>query len=159
MRGCRFYRSRAPVGLQRCAQNEPPPGDADPGPAVPNFDAVGARELRVVRLETFVRQPGRPATGSAQVDSQDSPRQAFARQQRVAIRVESTTVHEDRVGQIGPVLDRTISADLPYIARAFTKGPTRCPERGPLIDVQTHRRGRWLVELGVGPDGPMGAAS
>jgi hypothetical protein len=26
----------------------------------------------------------------------------------VAIRVESTTVHEDRVGQFGPVLDRTI---------------------------------------------------
>src|SRR5207249_653851 len=43
----------------------------------------------------------------------------------VAIRVERTTVHEDRVGQIGPVLNRTIGADLPFIARALAKGPTR----------------------------------
>ncbi len=42
-----FNRSWAPVRLQRCPQNEPP-GDADPGPAIPNFDAVGAREVRVV---------------------------------------------------------------------------------------------------------------
>src|SRR5260370_9629722 len=98
------------------------------------------------QLETFVRQPGGPTTGFAQVDGQDSPRQAFARQKRVAIRVERTTVHEDRVGQIGPVLNRTIGADFPYIAGALAKGPTRCPERAIRIEGETHRRCREIGE-------------
>jgi hypothetical protein len=102
----------------------------------------------VVRLETFVRQPGGPTTGLAQVDGQDSPRQAFAGQQRVAIRVERTTIGEDRVGQIGPVLDRTIGADFPYITRARAKGPTRCPERAIRIEGETHRRFREIDERG-----------
>src|SRR5712691_112991 len=127
MRGRGLDRSWAPVGLQRRAEHESPSGVADPGPAVPNLDAVGAGEPRMVRLETFVRQPGGPATGFAQVDSQDPPRQAFACEQRLAIRVKSTTVDEDRVGKIGPVLHRTVGTDFPYVARALAKGPTGCP--------------------------------
>src|SRR6202030_3561510 len=79
MRGRRLDRSGASVGLQWRAHNEPASRDADPGPALPDLDAVGAREPRVIRLETFVGQPGGPTTGLAQVDSQDSPSDAFAR--------------------------------------------------------------------------------
>jgi hypothetical protein len=75
-----------------------PRPDADPGPAIPDLDAVGAREPRVIRLEPFVGQPGGPATGLAQVDSQNPAGQAFARQQRVPIRVKRTTIDEDGVG-------------------------------------------------------------
>jgi len=91
-------------------------------------------EDAVRNAHPFVRQPAGPATGFAQVDSRDPPRHAFTRQQRVAILVESTTVYEDRVGQIGPVLDRTIGADFPCIARALPKGPSGSLERATRIE-------------------------
>src|ERR1700733_6711188 len=142
MRGRRLDRSRAPVRLQWRTQNEPASGDADPGRAIPDLDSVGAREPRVVRLETFVGQPDGPTTRLAQVDSQDAPGHAFARQQRAAIRVKRTTVNEDGVGQVGPVLDRTIRSDFPNIARAFAKGATGCPKRAVRIEGETHGRRR-----------------
>jgi hypothetical protein len=46
------------------------------------------------------------------------------------------------------VLDRSIGADFPYIARALAKGPTRCPERAIRIEGETHRRCREIGERG-----------
>ena len=99
IRGCRFDRSRTAIGLQRRAQKEPASGVADPDPAGPNLDAVRAREPWVVRLENFVRQPSGPATGFTQVDGQDPPRQAFACEQRLAIRVKSKPLMKTASGR------------------------------------------------------------
>src|SRR5690348_13821520 len=62
--------------------------------------------------------------------------------------MEGTIVHEDRVGQLGLVLDRTIEADFPNRVTALAKGRTRCPERARRIEGEPHRRCREIGERG-----------